>query len=173
MPEETKDEETLAVSETQTQAVENEKADEADTQAVDSDKEKEELVPKSKLVKTQNEAKNLRERLKKYEEAETSSLPELERVQKKLADVTKERDTLHEQIRSSQIQVAASKHGALYPDAVARLIASDEEDVEQAVKDIRKQYPAMFRTQSADGGANTQAAPTSDMNLALRRAVGR
>jgi hypothetical protein len=125
--------------------------------------------------KVQSEAKNLRDRLRKYEDPEKPpEQSEHAQLQSKYDEAVDELKTLRGQVRTAQVASAAGKAGAIYPDAVARLIPADAEDTEAALKEVRKQYPAMFRQGSADAGAATNGKPlTNDMNDILRSAARR
>lgn len=111
---------------------------------------------------------------KRLDDMERGQMSELEKLKVDNEAITKERDTYREQARAAQVASAAGKAGAIYPDAVARLIPADAEDTEAALKEVRKQYPAMFRQGSADAGAGTNGKPlTNDMNDILRSAARR
>ena len=114
---------------------------------------------------------------KRLEDIERGQMSDMEKLAKERDELKAERDALNAQVRTAQVVSIAAKSGAVYPDAVARLVPADAEDVEAALKQIRKDYPAMFRTQngSADAGAGTQNGrpPLSGMNDLIRQAAGR
>jgi hypothetical protein len=124
-------------------------------------------------LKVLDEKKKLQERLRKYEQDEEAALPELERTKKERDTYKKRYEELESRVRHSEAVAASASANAIYPEAVARLIPSDTDDFEAALKDIRKQYPAMFRTSSVDGGAgnNGQAPAATDMNSFIRSAI--
>lgn len=124
--------------------------------------------------KVQSEAKNLRERLKQYEEAETQALPELDRLKKERTKLDSELTDLRNEIRTGRITSAAVKAGALYPDAVVRLVPDDADDYEKAIRDVQKAYPALFPKGNADGGAGTNGAHNNelDFNSLIRQKMG-
>lgn len=145
------------------------------SQAGGSQQEQSQTVQYDKYKKVQSEAENLRKRLKAYEDKEAEMLPAHERLQRDYDNVKAERDALYTQVRQAEFISATSKAGAIYPDAVARMIAADTEDVDAAVKQLRKDYPGMFRTQGADAGAgnNNGRAHTNSFDDMLRSAAGR
>lgn len=101
-------------------------------------------------------------------------LSDMEALQKKYQE-------LADRIRESDLMTLAAKAGAMYPDAAAKLVPEDAEDLEAAVAEIKRQYPALFHPGSADGGAGQEpeqlrqqkAALGEDMNARLRAQTGR
>lgn len=122
--------------------------DSANPQAGESPKTYSEAAYK----KVTSEAHNLRTRLRELEEKENAALPEVDRTKKELLKLQAERDALRIEVHTNRVMSVASKAGALYPDAVVRLIPSDTDDIEKAVQQVQKQYPALFPKGSADGG---------------------
>lgn len=149
-----------------------------------SDTPAESLNPKElldNLRKKNSEAEGLRRQLRKYEQAEKdkqqSEMTESQRYKAQLEELTGAHSTALQELRSLKAQGIARDAGALYPDLVAdklsdEALSGDRAAREKEVERLRKQYPGLFRTGSADGGAKgeTQA---GDMNQMLRRAAGR
>jgi len=124
----------------------------------------------------------------KLKELETSQMSEAERLRAKLselersqADWQRERQEL---VLKHALAAAAAKAGALYPEAVYKLVdlASLEFEpdgspkaLDATVAALRKQYPMLFRSGSgsADGGTGGRSAGGLDMNNWIRRAAGR
>lgn len=124
------------------------------------------------VSKLRTEAASYRTRLANAEKSlkaiEDEKLSSSEKLQKQLDVVMAERDSLAKEARQARVMGAAAKANALYPDAVARLIPDDATDFDSAVKDIRKSYPAMFRTSTADGGAGNGSEQPTNMNQLIR-----
>ncbi len=106
-----------------------------------------------------------------------AQMTEAEKLQAQLKELADANSSLTREVRAARAMGAAQKAGALYPDAVARLLpdAAFEEDgkgLEAALGEIKKSYPGLFKAGagSADGGA--QGPPGKvDMNAMLRQAV--
>lgn len=133
--------------------------------------------PAEYVKKLRSESASYRTRMSNAEKElnalKEGMLSEAEKLQKQLADIQKERDDLRTQVFQSQVVAVAAKHGAKYPDAVAKLIPVDTDDAEAAVKALRKEYPDMFRATNPDGGAGGGSGlPANDMNAAIRSAAG-
>lgn len=146
----------------------------ASTQAVEAEK----TVSWDKHQKVVSAERNLRERLKKYEEAEAASLSETERAQKELEKAKAERDEVLSEIRLTRIETLAGKYGAVYPDAIANLIPADltgEKDIDKAIQALRQSKPRLFQQGSADGGQGQHGRPNGqlDMNSIIRARMGR
>lgn len=114
--------------------------------------------------KLRSEAKSLRARLAAAEQKvsgfEAASLSESEKLQKQIAELNGERDTLKTAMRQAKAQAAVAAAGAEYPDLVASKIPDDVLDgddpkaVTKAIDELRKQYPNLFKSPTGriDGG---------------------
>jgi hypothetical protein len=125
-------------------------------------------------------------RLKEYEDAKLS---EQDRATKRIAELESERDTLATTLQDintrGAIERAASAAGAMYPDAVARVVDrsalvfgkdGDITNMDAVMADTLKRYPALFgRNGSGDGGprGDVGGAGDGDMNATIRRLAGR
>jgi hypothetical protein len=142
-------------------------------------------------IAERKERQALAAKVKEYEDAK---LTEAEKSSKRIAELEASNSTLEAtlaDLRSRDALVAAaSKAGALYPDAVARMADRSklEHDGDGAVKnadavvaELLKSYPAMFgRNGSADGGPQGRTSgdggiggDAADMNRAIREKAGR
>jgi hypothetical protein len=112
---------------------------------------------------------------KRLDDLERGQMTELDKLKTDLQARDEELSTLRQKARIADAMNAAAKAGAVYPDAVARLVPSDSDDYDSVLKEIRKTYPAMFKSNgSADAGAGTNGKPLSgDMNDILRAAARR
>jgi hypothetical protein len=112
---------------------------------------------------------------KRLDDLERGQMTELDKLKTDLQARDEELSTLRQKARIADAMNAAAKAGAVYPDAVARLVPSDSDDYDSALKEIRKTYPAMFRQQgSADAGAGTNGKPLAgDFSDMIRQAAGR
>lgn len=125
-----------------------------------------------KALRKENETRRKAE--KQRQEAEMS---EAQKLQARLEELTGAHSTALQELRSLKAQGIARDAGALYPDLVADKLSDEALSGDKAARDkeidrLRKQYPGLFRTTSADGGARGEA-PAGDMNMMLRRAAGR
>lgn len=112
---------------------------------------------------------------KRLDDLERGQMTELDKLKTDLQARDEELSTLRQKARIADAMNAAAKAGAVYPDAVARLVPSDSDDYESALKEIRKTYPAMFKSNgSADAGAGTNGKPpTESFSDMIRQAAGR
>ncbi|HOR00267.1 MAG TPA: hypothetical protein PLJ35_15760 [Anaerolineae bacterium] len=114
-------------------------------------------------------------------ELESSQLSEKEKLERELKEARERETRLAGELQTSRAIAAASKAGALYPDLVAAKTPvealADDKKLEEALKALRAQYPALFgaRGGSADGGAGGGRSATGHvgMNEYIRRATGR
>lgn len=148
----------------------------------------EETVPVAEFKKVQNEAKNLRQRLRKIEAdlagKENEGKSEVEQAQAELTATKTSLATAEQRNRELLVAVRAPKHGIADGEVAARLIdfddiedASDPDQIDTALKALVKKHPFLTGKVAggADGGAGTgtRQAGAFDMNAELRRATGR
>lgn len=141
----------------------------------------EESISLEKARELRAEAASLRKRLKDAEGKltgyETASLTESEKYQKRIDELTLANSDLLTQTRAATVASKAATAGALYPEVVARQIDADADDIDKAVAELKKRYPALFgvaiQSGGADGGARGSPIKADDMNSNIRRAAGR
>jgi hypothetical protein len=100
--------------------------------------------------------------------------PTLDELKAKIAEREKQIAEMGATVRQREALAAATAAGAHKPALVAQLVR-DAEDFEQAVRDVRKEMPELFRRAgggSADGGAGGSAPPMS-FNDVIRKMAGR
>lgn len=125
--------------------------------------------------KVLNEKKSLQQRLKKYEEQEQQSLPELERLQAKLEAAEKRAAELEGRAWQGEVVAALSQAQAKHPTLLAKEIPPGTEDIEAAVRDLKRKYPDLFTRTDANAGSgngNGQL-PNLSMNDLIRQRAGR
>lgn len=141
-----------------------------------------ESISLDEAKKLRSEAASLRQRLKAFEKAEQERQQAELTESQRLKQALEERDGLlsqvQQELRSLKAQRIAADAGALYPDLIAEKLSDAALNGDTAARDkeiarLRKDYPGLFRTGSADGGAQGAAIASSDMNALLRRAAGR
>lgn len=145
----------------------------ADSNQTGADGQEPKVYDAEYVGKLRSEAASYRTRLsnaeKRLGEIENGQLSEMQKLQKQLETAQSERDALSRDARLGKIAGAAAKAQAKYPDAVARLVPDDAEDIDSVMKQLRKDYPDMFRASSADGGAGQgQDNKPTDMNSLIR-----
>lgn len=141
----------------------------------------EESISLEKARELRAEAAGLRKRLKDAEgknaSYETERLTEGEKLQKRIDELTAANGALLQATHAATVASKAATAGALYPEVVARQIPDDTDDIDKAVADLKKRYPALFggaaSVSSADGGARGSPIKGDDMNSMIRRAAGR
>ena len=148
----------------------------------------EETVPVAKFKEVQNEAKNLRKRLRDIEaklgEKENEGKSEVEQTQTKLTETTERLMAAEKQSRELLVAVRAPKVGIVDGLVAARLIdfdkledPTDVDEVDKALKALVKEHPFLAGKVpgGADGGAGggQGANATLDMNAEIRRQAGR
>lgn len=146
----------------------------------------EKLRPFEKQANEQSkELEQLRTRIKEIDDAKLS---ETEKLNNRVGELEKRNADLEAQLarRDLQDDVAAAgrKAGALYPDALFKLIDPDDverdeqtgkpSNLDKLVERAKKAYPNLFGRAhgSADGGARPPASGV-DMNARIRQAAGR
>lgn len=137
-------------------------------------------VSRAEHQKVQREAQNLRERLKKAEDA---SLSDTEKVKKERDELKTAQTELNERVRVLQVQVLASKAGIVDPDVAAKLLDWDDlgenatdKKIESALKALVKEKPYLAGNApgGSDGGAGDGTGSESDdMNTMIRQMAGR
>lgn len=148
----------------------------------------EETVSAAEFTKVQNEAKNLRKRLRALEtqiaEKGNEGKSEVEQATQKLTETTERLTAAETRNRELMVAVRAPKHGIADGEVAARLIDFDElddpsdvEEVDRALKALVKKHPFLTGRVAggADGGAGGRGSVDEalDMNKMLRRATGR
>ena len=115
--------------------------------------------------------KQFRELEKTVKAQNESGLSENEKLQKELKELRKEKEELSNQMRDAKITAAAAKLNAKYPSALSKLIPpeTDLDELDNAIKDLKKEYPDLFRTINVDAGASGETSPVTDMNALIRR----
>lgn len=130
--------------------------------------------------------KAIAERDRKLQEIEDGKLSEMEKLNRRLSELETEKITWERERQEHRVggavREAAAKAGAVYPDAVYKLLDSstlefdadgNPKNLEKVIEGLRGSYPAIFNgTGSADGGAR-RPAKTIDMNQMIRQAAGR
>jgi hypothetical protein len=140
------------------------------------------------IKKLRTELKTLtkehRDAVAKLTSIEDAQLTEAEKLQRQLAEVAAERDRLAETARRSDARAAvieaATKAGAVRPDAVAKLVNLGDIDpsakgaADTAVRALQTEFPELFRTRpgTADAGAGKGTKPAANFNDTLRRQLG-
>lgn len=132
------------------------------------------------------DARKLKDELTPLKERYQAEQPVEAKLQEKDARITELETTLNTVLLRGAATEAASKAGAIYPDAVVALINVKDVDRDKEgnpsnlgrlIEGVRSAYPAMFqaRNGSADGGAGhgQQNTGGNDMNSAIRRMAGR
>lgn len=136
--------------------------------------------------KLRNEARNLRERLKKAEQALTThqnaGLTELEQAQRRIAELEARETEYQQATRARALERLFAAEHAQYPELLLAQVSPD--DLELApdgtltngaavVSRLKKQYPGLFRAPSADAGTGGAGAPAPDMNSIIRGRLSR
>jgi hypothetical protein len=149
---------------------------------------KEETVPVAEFKKVQNEAKNLRKRLRDIETAQESKenegKSEVEKLAAEKQEATQKLAATERRNHELLVEARAPKHGIADGEVAARLIdydaledPTDREEVDAALKALVKKHPFLTGTVrgGADGGAGSgsRQGNSIDMNAELRRATGR
>jgi hypothetical protein len=161
--------------------------DESGQQENDKSREREDADPENLWQTIENQRKTerkLTKQIQRLEEQvkqhENAKLSEQERLQRELEETRSERDTLVRDNHLMRAQRIAADAGAMYPDLIADKIPAealeDESLSKQAVNDLKKNYPNLFRSSangSADGGAGSRAVPRVSINDMIRRKAGR
>lgn len=146
-----------------------------ETTTISLEKYREELSQKN------NEAKNLRQRLKSVDTDLSSTKEQLQ-----AAEV--ERDALRERLHAIELEKAFGaaardqKIGAKNPERLFKLVDKSSltlkedgsiEGVDKVLKQLKDEWPEMFSSGTANGGAgNGQAPNAADMNALIRRTAG-
>ena len=148
----------------------------------------EEQVPAAKFKEVQNEAKNLRKRLRALEaqvaEKDNEGKSEVEQTKSKLTETSEKLTAAERRVRELTVAVRAPKHGIVDGSVAARLIdfdsledPTDMDEVDTALKALVKEHPFLTGKVAggADGGAGTgrRTSGAFDMNSELRRLTGR
>lgn len=149
---------------------------------------KEETVPVAEFKKVQNEAKNLRKRLKSLEDEAAArsneGKSEVEVATQKLTETTERLTAAEKRNRELLVAVRAPKHGIADGMVAARLVdfdsledPTDVDEVDKALKALVKEHPFLAGKVAggADGGAGggQGSNATLDMNAEIRRQAGR
>lgn len=151
-----------------------------ETPAVESPK----VVEYSKFKDVQNEAKNLRQRLKEAEarlgEYETAQLTEHEKLVKQLEAAQAERETLLTKVRRSTARALAADARLVDAQAVTDLLllkhgdaldSDDPKDHETALATLLKEYPGLARTAtgSYDGARTSSSSEPATIGMGPAR----
>lgn len=177
------------------EAAAGEVTQEGQQQPDESDSSEEKFDPAKWRVFQENMRKNERELADKLKAAEKrakqledAGKSEAQKTAERLAalekELTEERQTRRTLTTRSAITTAASKAGAVYPDAIARLVDPSDLDLEEdgtprnlstVLKGLRETYPELFKSSrgSADGGPRGKAGAPADMNSLIRQSLGR
>lgn len=136
--------------------------------------------------KLRNEARNLRDRLKKAEAALTThqnaGLSELERAQRRIQELEARETEYQATQRTRALEHLFRAEHAQYPDLLTAQI--DPAELELApdgtitngaavVRRLKQQYPGLFRAPSVDAGAVAPGAKAADMNEFIRGRLSR
>jgi cobalamin biosynthesis protein CobT len=135
------------------------------------------------LAKTRREAASYRKRAKELDEAveaqRLAEMSEVERLREELAKATElldaERTTARETRLSAEIQSAATKLGAVDPDAVERLLDRDQlvsedgtpEGVDDAVRSLLDEKPYLRKRQGGVTGTYEAGSATPEAGSRL------
>lgn len=124
--------------------------------------------------------KELARRRKADDERQKAEMTEAQRLKQQLDDVTGTNTSLATELRSLKAQSLLRDAGARHPDLLADKLSDealngDRKARDAEIADLRKQYPGLFHTSSADGAAGRMSDGVGDldMNRILRQAAGR
>lgn len=138
----------------------------------DAPAEHDEPISLEAARKLRSENRNLRDRLKEFEDANKS---EFQRLQESLESIKVERDAALTELRQLRAQAALAEAGALHPELLTTRLPDDAyEDANamaQAVATLRQSYPSLFRAPngSADGAASGGSTEARDINALIRQ----
>jgi hypothetical protein len=126
--------------------------------------------------------RKLREREAELEQHRSAGLSELEKAQRRIAELEARESEYQAAQRARALERLFAAENAQYPDLLVRQI--DPTDLDLApdgsivngsalVSRLKKQYPGLFRVPSADAGASGTPDAGSDINAFIRRQAGR
>lgn len=149
----------------------NDDADQEPDEPFDKDRAQRTITKLRGFEKTAKaQAKELEELRARVQENENAKLSETERLQNRIKELEEKATGLERERREtvvrSALAAAAAKAGAIYPDAVVKLIDPDgveitddghAKNLDAVLAPLKQQFPAMFRAAngSADGGSRT------------------
>lgn len=125
----------------------------------------------------ESEIRRLREENAKYrrtaaelKQQQIQQLPENERLQKELEELRVEKARLESERRQATFVSTAARYGAINPDVVARLVDSEEKDVDGAIRFLKKENPYLFQTAAprpvnVNAGAGTGTVPEEKLTM--------
>lgn len=159
-------------------------ATEATPESTPEIKDPEALLKTLEVLRTEKkeferELKALRAQVKETEDAQLS---DFERLQQELNAVAEERDRLAREAwtarATSALTAAATKAGAIRPDAVARLadinaVAENGSNADDLIAELRESFPELFKSSPgpADAGSGTGSTPNRSINDLIRQAL--
>ncbi len=125
---------------------------------------------RSEAAGYRTQLRELQDKVKAFEDKDKS---ELQKAADALKASATEKEQLQAKLRENEIALAAVKHNAIHPEVVARMVPADAQNIDNAITDLKKQYPALFKkVGGADGGAGDESGDDFNMNHLLRRAAG-
>jgi|GEM_PF-4325771 len=127
-----------------------------------------------KALRKENETRRRAEK-----QRQESEMSDVQRTKAQLDELLTAHNTALGELRGLKAQGVARDAGAIYPDLVADRLSDDALTGDKQTRDreldrIRKQYPSLFRSGSADGGAGRDAPqrPTT-MNDLIRQTANK
>lgn len=178
------------MTDTEAAATQADADDQSQADTTSDQSQADQSISLAEAKKLRAEANSLRQRLRiaeqKAEAAANAGKSDEEQRQARLAAAEARAEALEAQLRSTTARIAVSerarKAGAISPNAVYALIRDDLEfdddgdatNIADAIAQLRKDEPSLFRAAAGDGDGGRRG-PNSgdDMNSTIRRMAGR